>query len=659
MATRKKSGGPRRTGGKRSHWYAGNPVLVMVLRLLVVLLLLFLSRILFYLFNTGYFTNLGFAEVMRLALAGLRFDLSALLIINAPYILASTIPFPFRGNRAWQATATGYFYVINSLALFANFVDTIYFRFTLKRTTADIFRYVGVGGDFDKLIPQFLRDFWYVAVAWVVFVVLLVWLGSRFSSAGSGSKGRQGPAAFYLVNTFLFLAVGALTVIGIRGGVQLRPINLVTAGQYTSAKNIPLVLNTPFSIAKSITHESLRPVTTYRSEKELAAVYTPVHRGSNGSFNPLNVVIIILESVSREHIGILNRDLENGRYQGFTPFLDSLMRHSAYFDAFANGKTSIQGIPAVLSGIPSLMNESFIQSPYAAGKVTGIAGLLKAKGYSTAFFHGGTNGTMGFDAYTKMAGFDRYYGRSEYNNEKDYDGKWGIRDEEFLQYTAATLAATKQPFAAALFTLSSHHPYYVPAKYANVFRKGRLPIQQSVMYADHALAGFFHTAKRMPWYGNTLFVITADHTSEGYYPYYQSDVGQYAIPLMFFRPGEDLRGNPGLVAQQTDILPTVLSYLGYDRGYIAFGNDLFDTAANLPRFSVHYISGLYGLMMDGWYLEHDGTKTTSLFNLRKDPLQKSNLAKKEAAKQAELEKFFGAYLQQYNNRLIENRLVVE
>ena len=646
-------------GGKGGKWFQGNIMVVMMLKLLVALILLFLSRILFYAFNLGYFSNLGLTEAMRLFVIGLRFDLSALLIINAPFVLMNTLPFKFRYNRIYQGIANGYYYVINSFALFTNFGDTIYFRFTLKRLTADIFNYVGVGGDFDKLIPQFLRDFWYIAVVWLVFVALLICLGTRFKVVSSVAKKKGFDFQFFVINTILFLAIMALSVIGIRGGLQLRPIGLVTAGNYTSAKNLPLVLNTPFSIARSWNKETLKTITIFKKESDLAKVYSPVHQAKTTGFKPYNVMIIILESFSREHIGSLNHSLENGRYQGFTPFMDSLIRHSMYFDAFANGKTSIQGIPAVLSGIPSLMNESFIQSPYATGKFASIAGLLKPKGYSTAFFHGGTNGTMGFDSYTRLVGFDHYFGRSEYHNEKDYDGKWGIRDEEFFQYTAKTINGFKQPFIAAFFSLSSHHPYHVPAKYVNIFRTGKLPIQQSIMYADYSLGEFFHTAKHMPWYRNTLFVITADHTSEGYYPYYQSDVGQYAVPLIFFKPGSDLQGKPELIAQQTDVMPTVLGYLGYNKNYLAFGSDLLDSTANAAHFSIHYISGLYGLMKDGYYLEYNGTKSVALFNLTKDPLQASNLVGREKEVQTRMETFINAYIQQYNNRLIENRMTVE
>jgi phosphoglycerol transferase MdoB-like AlkP superfamily enzyme len=635
----------------------GNILLMMILKICVVLLLFFLSRIFFYLFNFQYFSGLGLVGLMKIFIIGLRFDISAIIIINSPFIIFNSLPFRFRFNKLYQGFVNVFFYIINTIGLMANFVDLIYFRFTLKRTTADIFTYLGVGGDFDKLIPQFLKDFWYVLVIWILFIVLLIYLSSRFKLKASGSKGKGGDLKFYFVNGFLFLVILFISVVGIRGGFQLRPISLITAGNYTSAKNVPLLLNTPFSIAKTVGNETLKTVKYFSRESELAKIYSPVHKSKSTVFRKYNVMIIILESGSLEHIGSLNKELEDGRYRGFTPFIDSLIGQSLVFKGFANGKTSIQGIPAILSGVPSLMNESYIQSNYSADKVNSLADLLKKNGYTSAFFHGGTNGTMGFDSCTKLTGFDHYYGRTEYNNEKDYDGKWGIRDEEFFQYTGRVINQLPQPFLAALFTLSSHHPYFVPGKYAHKFRKGNLPIQESVMYTDYSLQKFFETAKKTDWFDNTLFVITADHTSEGYYPYYQSSVGQYAIPFLFYRKNSNLKGISEKVMQQTDIMPSVLNYVGYDQDFVAFGTSVFDTTA--PRFSIHYISGLYGLIKDGYLLEYDGSRSTGLFDLKADKLQTNNLVTKKLPIMKRLESFMKAFVQQYNNRMIENRLTAD
>ena len=646
-----------RKSKKKSRIYKGNILLVTLFRLVVVLIFFFLSRICFYLFNLQYFSNLHFGEVMRIFFLGLRFDISAILIINLPIIFFNSIPFKFRYNRVYQAFVNTIFYIVNILGLMMNFIDLVYFRFTLKRLTGDIFSYLSVGGDFDKLIPQFIHDFRYVPLVWIVFSVLLIYCTTRFSVETSRGKSKIKAVKYIIIHSILFIIVGFITIIGIRGGTQLRPIGIITAGNYTTAKNIPLILNTPFSIARTIGHQSLQTMTFYKKEEQLEKIYTPVHKGHSDQFKKLNVMIIIMESFSREHIGSLNRGLENGEYKGFTPFLDSLAKHSLMLNGFANGKTSIQGIPAVLSGIPSLMNESFIQSDYSTDKIHSLADLLKQKGYTSAFFHGGTNGTMGFDSYTKMTGFDHYYGRTEYHNEADYDGKWGIRDEEFFQYTKRTMDHLPQPFMVAIFSLSSHHPYHVPAKYAHKFRKGKLPIQESIMYADYSLSKFFEAAKKMPWYKNTLFVLTADHTSEGYYPYYQTDAGQFAVPILFFMPGDKLEGKSTEIAAQTDIMPSVLDYLHFNKDYIAFGSSVFDTTA--PHFSVHYISGLYGMVKDGYLLEFDGIKTTAFFDLQNDRMQTKNLAGKNLPVMKNLETFLKAYIQQYNNRLIENRLSLE
>ncbi len=637
--------------------FSGNIYAVTFLRLLTVLVFFFLCRLLFYLFNVQYFSNLSTSELLSAFFYGIRFDLSGLFMINGIYLILNTVPFTFRYNRIYSGFVNAGFYVVNTIGFALNFIDTVYFRFTMKRTTFDIFSYLRVGGDLDRLIPQFARDFWYLILLWIVFSVVFVFICTRFRTREPSGKGKSFSILTYVWQSVVFVFSLGLIVLCIRGGVQFKPIEPVSAGLYTSARNAPLLLNTPFTLIKTVSAESLQPVRWFKTEAELNKIYSPVFPPSEKKFRRMNVMVIIMESFSREHIGALNQDKENGRYQGYTPFFDSLLRAGWYFDAYANGKTSMQGVPAILSSIPSLMNESFIQSNHGPNRYTGLGGLLGGKGYHTAFFHGGSNGTMSLDIYARIAGFQRYYGRKEYGNEKHYDGRWGIRDEEFFQYTARILSGMPKPFAVALFSLSSHHPYFVPGQYRHKFRTGKLPIQQSVMYADYALGKFFHAVKNKPWFKNTLFVITADHTSEGYFPCYQTTLGSYAIPVLLYAPGDNLRGKGEVVAQQTDILPTILNYIGYDRSFIAFGSDLFNPKA--PHFSVHYLGGIYGMVKEGYYIEFDGEKATSLYDMKNDPLQQRDILTSEPVAAERLTLFLKAYIQQYNNRLTENRLIID
>ncbi len=368
-----------------------------------------------------------------------------------------------------------------------------------------------------------------------------------------------------------------------------------------------------------------------------------------------NVFIIILESFSAEHIGALNHQQGNNN-SDFTPFLDSLALKSLVFEGFANGKRSIEGIPAILASLPTWMTEDFITSQYASNKFNSLASLLKTEGYSTSFFHGGKNGTMGFDAFSRSAGFDNYYGKNEYPDQEDFDGSWGISDEPYLQYIAKMLNNTPQPFMGTVFTLSSHHPYKVPEKHKKRFRKGPLKIQETIMYTDYALQKFFETASAMPWYANTIFVITADHTSEAWQPFYQNRVGQYAIPLIFFDPSNNSGEHKEIIAQQTDIMPTVLDMLNYTKPFIAFGGSLL--RENEPRFSLSYLNGNYQLIADGYAWQTDHNLANALYNFENDSLLSNDLYATQKKLAAENDRLLKAVIQQYNNRVIENKLSI-
>ncbi|NVN93746.1 MAG: LTA synthase family protein [Bacteroidetes bacterium] len=546
------------------------------------------------------------------------------------------------------------FYTTNSIALISNFIDVVYFRFTLKRTTSDIFNFLSVGGDFKKLIPKFIADFWYIPLISIVFIIALI----RISSFIKVKDVVAPTFKYYLSQSIFFVFTMIVLVLGIRGGLQLKPLEIINASKYAENKNVPLVLNTPFTIIKTIGLPALSNKIYFKNTIELCKTYNPIFVASSNDsvndFRKLNVVIIILESFSQEHIGALN-DIKG--YSGFTPFLDSLIKKSVYVKGFANGKRSIEGIPAILAGIPTLMNEAYITSMYSGNKINSLASLLKTKGYNTSFYHGGSNGTMGFEAFTKIAGFDTYYGRSQYNNEKDYDGKWGIWDEPFLQNYAKQLNTIPQPFLSSVFTLSSHHPYKVPDKYKGKFKKGHLEIQESIMYADYSLEKFFETACKMTWYDSTLFVITADHTSEAYLDYYQNNVGMYAVPIIFYMPNNNLKLDSSQIGQQIDIMPSVLGFLNFDKPYFSYGNSVFDKKKS--HFNITYINSEYQLIKDDYVLKFDGEHAISLYQITKDPLLKNNLMNKEMSKAREMESFIKAVIQQYNNSLINNKMIVE
>ncbi len=630
---------------------------VMAYRMLIALLFLMLSRVLIYFFNISSFSEISTIDFIFLLFAGLRFDLVSLAVLNLPILIISAFPLKYKYTKAWQAINQTAFYLINGLAITANFIDIVYFRFTQKRMTIDVFAFVNDNsGEVWALIPDFIRDFWFVFIVWIIFIVFFIYLSQRIKIDYSKFDSYQ--RKNYFIDFGQLIVVIIFAIIAGRGGLQDKPVNIINAAEYTSPQNFPLVLNTPYTIMKTIDERGIEEKDYFKDKAELKAVYSPIHIPKVMDSVPrkmgkMNVMIIVLESFSAEHSAFLSPNLEKD-YKGFTPFLDSLMKHSLTFHGFANGEISTAGIPSVVSSIPSLMSSAYLLSPYVSNDITSLPEILREEGYSTAFFHGGTNGTMGFQAYTKVAGFDKYYGRYEYNNEADFDGNWGIFDEPFLQYTAQTIDKMKEPFFGTVFTLSSHHPYTIPEKYKGKFHKGKLDIEESIMYADFALGKFFETARKKPWFENTLFVLTADHTSEAFHPVSRTSVGRYSIPIVFYSENENWQALDNKVVQQIDIMPSVLDYLGYDENYIAFGESIFDSLA--PRFAISYLNGMYQLIQNDYVYRFDGEKDISLYNYRKDSLLKNDLIGSSVQVQNEMRQMTEAVVQQFNNRMIGNRL---
>lgn len=636
---------------------SGNIYWALLLRLLLVMFLLTLSRIGFYLFNTSFFPDMTPGNFLYLLWGGLQFDLAAMLYVNTLYILLMIVPFDFRFRYGYQEFAKYLYFITNAAALAANVADFIYYRFTLRRTSADVFRQFENEKNLAGLFFRFLIDYWYAVVFWVVLVVIMVKIYNRVKIWGPQMKSRT---MYYTSGFFALPLITFFVIAGIRGGFRhsTRPITLSNAGEFVSdPREISIVLNTPFSLIRTVGKTKVQRA-NYFEAHQVEQIYSPVHvpAGTSG-FRPDNVVVIILESFSREFSGALNSDKEGGAYRGYTPFLDSLMQHSKTFvNAFANGRKSIDGLPSVLSSIPSLGVPYFL-SPYSGNKINSLPSLLERVGYHTSFFHGAPNGSMGFNAFMNIAGVDHYYGMDEYDNDADFDGLWGIWDEPFLQFFAGQLNTFPQPFVSAFFSVSSHHPFDIPAEYKEKFEGGPLPIHKCIQYTDYSLRRFFSTASRMPWYKNTLFVITADHTSSNiFYPEYRTGWGFYAIPLIMFKPDNSLAGSEAEIVQQTDIMPSVLGYLHFGDPYVAFGRDIFREVSTPLAFN--YKDNTYQLFKDGFILVFDGSRTIGLYDFVSDKHMQKNLIDTFPETVVEMENTIKAVIQQYNNRMIEDRLTV-
>lgn len=630
---------------------------LLVLRFVLLLALYSLCRGAFYLYNRDLLEVGSASSLWTMLLGGVRFDLSAVCYTLLPLTLFSLLPQPWAVRRGYQQGLRWLFLVLGGLGVVLNLADVVYFRFTLKRTTTAVLGEFANENPFQFL--HFLTDYWVVTLLGIALILGFGWLDKRLPRPKATARGLGW--RYYLGTMALLAGAVYLSIVGGRGGFGLttRPISMSNAGLYIDRpQQRALVLNTPFCLLRTLGKAELpdwRFLPPAQAREAFDPIYTPGQTLRSGSFAGRNVVLIIWESLSREWVGELNRDLPN--YQSYTPFVDSLIGQSYVFEqAYANAQQSVDAMPAILASILR-PNSPFITSVYASNRLPSLPARLDSMGYATAFFHGAPNGSMGFDALARQLGIQRYYGKTEYGDDRDFDGYWGIWDEPFLQYVAKELGKLPEPFFATEFTLSSHDPYQVPERYQAQLPKGTLPIQQAIAYSDLALRRFFETAKKQPWYANTLFVIVADHAVRGAREEYKTSAGFFRVPIILFDPQGKLVGRETEhVVQQADLYPTLLDLLGDQRPMVAFGSSMFDTER--PRFAVSYLDGFYQLIEGEWLLQFDGERVLGLYNLRTDPLQRTDLKGTPDTPEAQLLLRLKAYLQSYAQRMRSDQLTV-
>ena len=592
------------------------PLALLVWRIVLLYAVLMLCRTAFYLYNAAVLGPLTWAEAWTLLAGALKFDTASVVYADGVFILLSLLPLPLRERRWYRAVLFWYYVAVNAVLVVAtNLADTVYFRYTQKRFTADEIFFADNDNSL-QLVGKFMAENWYLVLLWIALTALLAWgYRRRVREESIFSRGW----AYYIGNTVIFAAAAGLSVAGMRGGMtrMTRPITLSNATLYTAdSGKANLILSNPFCILRTIGSAGSVKYKKHFAPEELARRFTPVHQPADSTAVNLagrNVVVFIMESMSAEHSAYLCPEVYADReVKGFTPFLDSLMQNGLVFKRmYANGTRSIQAMPSVLGSLPSFRTP-FVLMPQSLGESRQLPAMLADKGYATLFFCGSEHGSMGFGAYARSAGVERLVSREDYearHGTGDFDGYWGIWDEPFLQFMGEELAATPEPFFATLFTLSSHHPFVVPEQYAATLPDGYTRIHKGVAYDDQAFRRFFHRFGGEEWFRRTIFVFVADHvSSEKFAEKTRSYPGNMHIVGFIHTPDGALQGEVREVTQQLDIMPTVLGLTGNTEPYFAFGRDVLNEPQR-PRWSVSYDGKFRALTDDGAVvLDDSGTE---------------------------------------------------
>jgi phosphoglycerol transferase MdoB-like AlkP superfamily enzyme len=631
-------------------------VLVLLYRIFLAYFFYQIARFLFWYFNKGLIKIDSVSDYFSLSYHGIAFDTTAILYVNALFILLSLIPIVINTKKIYQKILFWLYFITNGITYAMNFGDIFYFKFSQTRLTSAALQVAQHEDNIFKVFTASIIQNPYILLWFVVLMWLWVFLYKKVKIA------EQKPVKlvpYFILSVVTLCITAVLTVGGIRGDFKhsTRPINLVDANRFVK---LPaqgnMVLNSTFSFFRTLNTNNFKEV-HFVDEKFIDENIQPYKMYDRKVANKPNIVIFIVESFGREYSGAFNKDKNIKDYVSYTPFIDSLAGQSLIFpNTFANGRQSIHGMSSVLAGIPSL-TDAFTSSPYSNQKIQSLVSICNDLGYDTSFYHGAPNGSMGFLGFGNILGFKHYFGKTEYNNDNDFDGMWAIWDEPFLQYFAKNVGKT-QPFMTTVFTASSHHPFKIPEKYNGKFKKGKNPMHEPIQYTDYSIKKYFETAKKQPWYNNTIFVFTGDHTNEVYYPEYEKIMNRFAVPLIFYSPNPEynLKGVNQEFAQQIDIYPTLADLIGYDKKIRSWGRSLVSDKKYAPIIA-NSDGAVEQFIIGNYIYRFDGKEIVGIFDKTDLGLEKNIMDQlKNNPEVAKGKLIAKAWYQDYMNRVINRKM---
>lgn len=284
-----------------------------------------------------------------------------------------------------------------------------------------------------------------------------------------------------------------------------------------------------------------------------------------------NVIIVLMESMSSKFLQ------ENRPYEWqaeITPNLSQLAKESLFFsNTYAVGTRSVRGMEALNLSVPPLPGMSIIRRDNNE-KLHSLGMIFKEKGYDNKWIYGGYGYFDNMNYFMENNGFQIVDRTAWKKDEITFTNAWGTCDEDLFNKIikeADKSYAEDKPFLTFALTISNHRPYTFPDGRIDMPSKksGR---EGGVKYADYAIGKFLKEAKLKPWFKNTIFIFTADHTA-GAAGAAEIELEDHHIPLFIYAPNFVNARRIDTPISQIDILPTLLGLLDFSYESRFYGQD--------------------------------------------------------------------------------------
>ncbi len=517
------------------------------------------------------FNGLALHDVVLAFVHGVRFDASAIVVVFIVPLLLMNFPLAFAQHARWFNFFAWLLYVLTLVMLGILASDLIYFGFVSRHLGSEIML---LGNDGGLVLDLAVGGYKGVVLAFVIGAALLfaVWRNVLTS--------KIAPARFMAVK-YLVMLLG-LIVIG-RGGITNKPISTIDAFTTGETRFGNLVLNGVFTAAhasnnsKSVNHHFMPLANALREVSAPApAAEFPMLKRYPARKTNYNIVFVMLESWDPKYIDSFGADNLK-----LTPNFDALAAQGLKFDNFyAAGQRSIEGVQAVLTGLPILSGTPVIGSGLELSNISRLGSIAKSNGYSTLMTQSARRASFRMSSIASATGFDQFYGMEDIPMLRAYPDPDGARfgwDYETLMFFKSKLDNFTGPFIGMVFTGTTHIEY---ARVGQQFElrphspTGEDGYLNTLYYADWSLGEFLKSARQSPWFNTTVFIFCADHTW-GHYQKAGAFVDKFRIPFLIYAPAIYQPQVLATVGSQLDVLPTIIDILGFDHPFAALGESLF------------------------------------------------------------------------------------
>lgn len=581
-------------------------------------------------------------------------------MLNLPVMFLYNFPVTLLRFKWYKIIVSSIFFILNIAALALNIADYGYYP-TIQRRL--LFEPYTMLPDIIRMIPGLISYHYILFTILLSSAALFIYFCKEAFNKISNFIGAGDKISARIIS---FVIIIPFVILGIRGGLQLKPLRTAHAFNSDNVSLGYLTLNTTYTVIRSyfqpvlqeitliderIAREQVQMLIKSPDEKMLDDNYPFLRQKQpEGAMKKKNVVVFIMESWSAAYIGSIT-----GK-KTFTPFFDSLASKGMLFkNFFANGQRSIEAVPCILGSLPAIYNSSLIGSVAESYKYRCLGNIMQENSYTTSFHHGGTTGTMGFDAFSKIAGFKNYYGKESILNLSDSttDGLWGVCDEPFFLETINVFNSYKENFCSVIFSLSSHDPYTLPENRKDLFEKFKdeKDFEKALRYSDYSLGQFFNEASKQPWFGNTIFLITADHT---YFDTRQDFVTTFQVPLLLYSPGFVTPSVISKTASHSDILPIILDLLDITTVHSSMGASVLDSTN--PGYAFIKFHSNYSIISDSFVLQNDLEHAPRLYSYKTDTELKKDLYFENKIEAENLNLFLFSFLQVATHAIGENKV---